>query len=236
MRFRCLIVSEWYQMGNAFATPRPAATRNGWTVSGTWYPMCATVPPSSVVQAKLEAFGRVNIVRNNDGASGADNIFAGLVLCDRYQFDRRGAWRDVVGRLGRCAQARVATLSAHHVQRSQLRSACGEPGPCRRSAGAALLPPIYRGCARPLRRVGLVRACAKVKLDDVSKILGLSGKPGIDDARVEEMVLAGEIEEVPRYCETDVLNTYRVWLMYKLFRGSITTEQLASHVNLKFAA
>jgi hypothetical protein len=80
--------------------------------------MCATVPPSSVVQAKLEAFGRVNIVRNNDGASGADNIFAGLVLCDRYQFDRRGAWRDVVGRLGRCAQARVATLSAHHVQRS----------------------------------------------------------------------------------------------------------------------
>jgi 3'-5' exonuclease len=75
-----------------------------------------------------------------------------------------------------------------------------------------------------------------VKLDDVSKILGLSGKPGIDDARVEEMVLAGEIEEVPRYCETDVLNTYRVWLMYELFRGSITTEQLASHVNLKFAA
>src|SRR5215472_14033885 len=68
---------------------------------------------------------------------------------------------------------------------------------------------------------------AKVKLDDVSKILGLSGKPvGIDGSRVEEMVLAGQIEEVARYCESDVLNTYRVWLVYELFRGSITIEEL----------
>jgi predicted PolB exonuclease-like 3'-5' exonuclease len=68
---------------------------------------------------------------------------------------------------------------------------------------------------------------AKVRLDDVSKILGLSGKPvGIDGSRVEEMVLAGQIEEVARYCETDVLNTYRVWLVYELFRGAITPDQL----------
>jgi hypothetical protein len=57
---------------------------------------------------------------------------------------------------------------------------------------------------------------AKVKLDDVSKILGLSGKPvGIDGSRIEEMVLSGQIEEVARYCETDELNTYRVWLVYE---------------------
>ena len=62
---------------------------------------------------------------------------------------------------------------------------------------------------------------AKVRLDEVSKILGLSGKPeGVDGSRVEEMVLAGQIEEVARYCESDVLNTYRVWLVYELFRGS----------------
>jgi predicted PolB exonuclease-like 3'-5' exonuclease len=68
---------------------------------------------------------------------------------------------------------------------------------------------------------------AKVKLDDVSKILGLSGKPvGIDGSRVEEMVLAGQAEEVARYCETGVLNTYRVWLVYELFRGSITPGEL----------
>ena len=67
----------------------------------------------------------------------------------------------------------------------------------------------------------------KVKLDEVSKILGLTGKPeGIDGSRVEEMVRAGQIEEVARYCETDVLNTYRVWLVYELFRGAITADPL----------
>ena len=68
---------------------------------------------------------------------------------------------------------------------------------------------------------------AKVKLDEVSKILGLTGKPeGVDGSRVEEMVLAGQIEEVARYCESDVLNTYRVWLVYELFRSSITAKEL----------
>ena len=66
-----------------------------------------------------------------------------------------------------------------------------------------------------------------MKLDEISKILGLTGKPeGIDGSRVEEMVLAGQIEEVARYCESDVLNTYRVWLVYELFRGSITANEL----------
>jgi predicted PolB exonuclease-like 3'-5' exonuclease len=68
---------------------------------------------------------------------------------------------------------------------------------------------------------------AKVKLDEVSKILGLTGKPdGVDGSRVEEMVLAGQIDEVARYRESDVLNTYRVWLVYELFRGSITACEL----------
>src|SRR5262249_55027616 len=68
---------------------------------------------------------------------------------------------------------------------------------------------------------------AKVKLDEICKILGLTGKPeGVDGSRVEEMVLDGQIEEVARYCESDVLNTYRVWLVYELFRGSITAKEL----------
>ena len=42
---------------------------------------------------------------------------------------------------------------------------------------------------------------ARVKLDEISKILGLTGKPeGLDGSRVEELVLAGQIEEVARYC------------------------------------
>jgi hypothetical protein len=39
-----------------------------------------------------------------------------------------------------------------------------------------------------------------VKLDEVSKTLGLTGKPeGLDGSRVEEMLLAGRIAEVARY-------------------------------------
>ncbi len=49
---------------------------------------------------------------------------------------------------------------------------------------------------------------------------------GVDGSRVEDMVRAGQIEEVARYCESDVLNTYRIWLVYELFRGSITANQL----------
>jgi 3'-5' exonuclease len=48
----------------------------------------------------------------------------------------------------------------------------------------------------------------------------------MEGSRVEEMVLAGQIDEVARYCESDVLNTYRVWLVYELFRGTITANEL----------
>jgi hypothetical protein len=69
---------------------------------------------------------------------------------------------------------------------------------------------------------------AKIKLDEICKIIGLPGKPsGIDGGEVEVMIEAGRIAEVAQYCESDVLNTYRLWLVYELFRGAITAEQLA---------
>ena len=40
------------------------------------------------------------------------------------------------------------------------------------------------------------------------------------------MIQDGQIEEVSRYCESDVMNTYRVWLVYELFRGAITSNEL----------
>jgi predicted PolB exonuclease-like 3'-5' exonuclease len=68
---------------------------------------------------------------------------------------------------------------------------------------------------------------AKVKLDEICKIVGLPGKPsGIDGGQVDAIVGAGRINDVAQYCEADVLNTYRLWLIYELFRGAITAEQL----------
>lgn len=68
---------------------------------------------------------------------------------------------------------------------------------------------------------------AKAALDDLCKMMGLPGKPvGIDGSKVWEHVRAGRIQECADYGETDVVNTYRVWLRYELFRGAITPEQM----------
>ena len=63
----------------------------------------------------------------------------------------------------------------------------------------------------------------KSSLNELSKIIGLPGKPeGIDGNEVERYFLEGKIKEIADYCETDVVNTYRVWLRYELFRGRLT--------------
>jgi 3'-5' exonuclease len=74
----------------------------------------------------------------------------------------------------------------------------------------------------------------KASLNELSKIMGMPGKPeGIDGAEVEPYFLDGKIKEIAEYCETDVVNTYRVWLRYELFRGRLgESEHQASEHNL----
>ena len=74
----------------------------------------------------------------------------------------------------------------------------------------------------------------KASLNELSKIMGMSGKPeGIDGSDVERYFLDGKIMEIAEYCETDVVNTYRVWLRYELFRGRLgESEYQASEANL----
>jgi predicted PolB exonuclease-like 3'-5' exonuclease len=53
--------------------------------------------------------------------------------------------------------------------------------------------------------------------------MGLPGKPdGISGAEVEKYYRDGHIREIADYCESDVVNTYRVWLRYELFRGRLS--------------
>jgi predicted PolB exonuclease-like 3'-5' exonuclease len=63
----------------------------------------------------------------------------------------------------------------------------------------------------------------KASLNELSKIMGMPGKPeGIDGTEVEQYFLEGKIKEIAEYCETDVVNTYRIWLRYELFRGRLS--------------
>jgi predicted PolB exonuclease-like 3'-5' exonuclease len=65
-----------------------------------------------------------------------------------------------------------------------------------------------------------------VKLDELSRIMGLPGKPdGIDGSQVEAYFNAGRIQEISDYCKSDVINTYRLWLRHELFRGRLDEAQ-----------
>jgi predicted PolB exonuclease-like 3'-5' exonuclease len=60
-------------------------------------------------------------------------------------------------------------------------------------------------------------------LNEIGRIMGLSGKlDGINGSEVEKYHNERKIKEIADYCERDVVNTYRVWLRYELFRGRLT--------------
>ena len=75
---------------------------------------------------------------------------------------------------------------------------------------------------------------AKCTLHELCRVMGLPGKPvGIDGGEVDKYFREGRIQEIADYCESDVVNTYRVWLRHELFRGKLTNEAFqASEANL----
>jgi predicted PolB exonuclease-like 3'-5' exonuclease len=76
---------------------------------------------------------------------------------------------------------------------------------------------------------------AKATLHELCRVLGLAGKPqGMDGGEVEKYYRDGRIKEITQYCESDVINTYRVWLRYELFRGKLSMQCYeASEANLQ---
>ena len=70
---------------------------------------------------------------------------------------------------------------------------------------------------------GYVPQC-RAPLDPLARILGFPGKLGMDGDKVREAYHAGNIEAIRNYCETDVLNTYLIYLRYELIRGRLTED------------
>ena len=66
-------------------------------------------------------------------------------------------------------------------------------------------------------------ASARVKLNEACSIMGFPGKFGVDGSKVTEMYENGELDAIKHYCETDVLNTYLVYLRTMQHQGKITT-------------
>lgn len=67
---------------------------------------------------------------------------------------------------------------------------------------------------------------ARAGLDAIAVMLGFPGKMGLKGDRVWDFFLDGKIDEIRNYCETDVLNTYLVFLRFQHMRGVLDDTQL----------
>lgn len=67
-------------------------------------------------------------------------------------------------------------------------------------------------------------ASARVKMNELCAAFGLPGKLGVDGSQVMSMFDDGRLKEIRDYCETDVLNTYLLYLIFQHHNGSISHE------------
>ncbi len=70
----------------------------------------------------------------------------------------------------------------------------------------------------------------RASLENIALLLGLPGKLGMSGDQVFDYWRGGRIAEIRSYCETDVLNTYLVWLRFELIRGMLTPVEYAAEV------
>jgi len=68
-------------------------------------------------------------------------------------------------------------------------------------------------------------------LTEIASMCGFPGKLGMSGDQVWDRYLAGDLEAIRNYCETDVLNTYLIFLRYELMRGRRTKEGYAAECN-----
>jgi 3'-5' exonuclease len=80
--------------------------------------------------------------------------------------------------------------------------------------------------------LSLYQGRAVAPLDEVARLLGLPGKLGMDGSQVWDAYRAGQLAEIRNYCETDVVNTYLVFLRFQAMRGALTQEQYRTRCDL----
>ncbi len=69
-------------------------------------------------------------------------------------------------------------------------------------------------------------------LDDIAQLCGLPGKLGMDGSQVWPAWQRGEIGAIRDYCETDVANTYLLFLRFQMIRGGLMPDAYAREVAL----
>jgi predicted PolB exonuclease-like 3'-5' exonuclease len=70
----------------------------------------------------------------------------------------------------------------------------------------------------------------RVSLQNAAILLGLPGKLGFSGGQVYDAFQRGDLIAIRRYCETDVLNTYLVYLRFQQMRGQLTPEAYVQEI------
>lgn len=73
---------------------------------------------------------------------------------------------------------------------------------------------------------------AFAKLDEIAVLLGLPGKMGMSGNQVQSYYHDGKLDEIRAYCETDVMNTYLIYLHFEHMRGNVSTNELQAQMEL----
>jgi len=78
--------------------------------------------------------------------------------------------------------------------------------------------------------LALYQPKANAPLDAMAKLCGFPGKLGMDGSQVYGAYKEGKTDEIRRYCETDVMNTYLLYCRFQKMRGGISDAEYAREI------
>ncbi len=78
-----------------------------------------------------------------------------------------------------------------------------------------------------LDHIGEFGAVRGLKLDHLCSMAGLPGKYDVSGDQVMDLFYDNKIDKIKEYCESDVLNTYWLYLKYELLKVNLTKEDYA---------
>ena len=80
--------------------------------------------------------------------------------------------------------------------------------------------------------LALYQGRGNAPLDQLAQLCGFPGKLGMDGSKVWDAFQAGEIEGIRNYCETDVVNTWLVYLRFQQMRGALMPDAYRREIAL----
>ncbi len=73
---------------------------------------------------------------------------------------------------------------------------------------------------------------ARVRLDSICSMANLPGKYDIHGSEVMKLFYQNNLDKIHEYCESDVLNTYMLFLKYELIKGNLSEEDYVQNLQI----